>query len=180
MESHERGSSSPMEARETICPGCGLRLPPSETAVYDGYYNVTPECWSVYTEALAAEFSNAPLFGQVHQLTVDAYALQHAGGPHPDKSIGIHLSGLHLALVEGIASPAIPPLLQRLATLVDVWPRFPPPAETGPLTVFDVAMCDSAAEHAAAVRRWAAQLWDAWSPYHADIEALLADNLSRG
>ena len=43
------------------------------------YYNLSPECWSVYTEVLEAEYSNGLLFGQVHQLTVDAYAVQHAG-----------------------------------------------------------------------------------------------------
>jgi len=71
-------------------------MPDSDTAIYYGYFNASPECWMVFTEVLEAEFSNAVLFGQVHRLTVDAYAVQHAGGPHPDKSIAVHLSGLHL------------------------------------------------------------------------------------
>ena len=79
--------------RESTCPGCGLRMPVSEGAAYDGYYNTSPECWSVYTEVLGAEYSNPVLFGQVHQLTVDTYAVQHPGGLHPDKSIAIHLAG---------------------------------------------------------------------------------------
>ena len=52
------------------------------------------------------------VFGQVHQLTVDAYAVQHAGGAHPDKSVGVHLCGLHLVLVQENAPPSVPPLLQ--------------------------------------------------------------------
>ena len=56
----------------------------------DSYYNASPECWAVYTEGLGAEYSHAVIFGQVHQWTVDTYAVQHAGGSHPDKSIDIH------------------------------------------------------------------------------------------
>ncbi len=54
-----------------ICPGCRLGMPKRHTLTAHGYYNATPECWSVYTEVLASEYSNGVLFGQVHQLTVD-------------------------------------------------------------------------------------------------------------
>src|SRR3954470_7209248 len=117
-----------------ICPGCGLNMPARSTDRYDGYYNASPGCWSVYTEVLAVEYGNAVLFGQVHQLTVDTYAVQHAGEPHPDKSVDVHLFALHLGLVKGIRSPSIPPLMQRLATEIEVWPHFEPPTDTGPLT----------------------------------------------
>ncbi len=55
---------------------------------------ILAECWQLYTEVLGDQFSNIVLFGQVHQLTVDAYAVQHSGGGHPDKSTAVHLSGL--------------------------------------------------------------------------------------
>src|ERR1041384_6466827 len=70
----------------TTCPGCGLEMPARPDAPPDGYYNTTRECWSVFTEVVGAEFANALLFGRAHQLTVDTYAVQHAGGPHPDNS----------------------------------------------------------------------------------------------
>ncbi len=60
---------------ESTCPGCGLTMPTSETAVYDGYYNTTPECWSVYAEVLGEDFGNAVRFGKVHQLTVELLGL---------------------------------------------------------------------------------------------------------
>ncbi len=72
--------------QEVACPGCGLRMPASENASYAGYFNTSAECWSVFTEVLGAEYSNPFIFGKVHQLTVDTYAIQHAGGAHPDKS----------------------------------------------------------------------------------------------
>jgi hypothetical protein len=128
-----------------------------------GYYHAAPECWSVYTEVLASEYSNAVLFGQVHQLTVDTYAVQHAGGAHPDKSVAIHLVGLYLVLERGLRPPEIPPRLQQLATNVREWPHFEPPRVSWPLTVFDVAMAGTPLEHAEVVRQWSAAVWREWA-----------------
>ena len=153
-------------------------MPLSDTASYEGYYNTSPECWSVYTEALGSEFSNAFLFGQVHQLTVDSYAVQHAGGKHPDKSIGIHLTGLYLVLDRGVRSPNVPKLHQRLAAAVKTWPHFPPPADTGPVTVFDVAFSNSVEEHVRAAREWAVLVWKAWSPYHVEVARFVERHLT--
>ncbi len=155
--------------RESVCPGCGLRMPVSEAAFYDGNYNTSPECWSVYTEVLGSEFSNAVLFGQVHQLTVDSYAVQHAGGRHPDKSVAIHLAGLHLILGRGVRPPNVPKLHQRLAAVAKNWPHFPPPADAESVTVFDVALSGSTEEHIKTVREWAALVWKAWSGHHGEV-----------
>ena len=105
---------TPVPVAERTCPGCGVRMQLRPGATNDTDYNASPECWSVYTEVLGAEYSHAEIFGQVHQLTVDAYAVQHAGGSHPDKSIAIHLTGLHLTKVRGIKPPNVPPMLQRI------------------------------------------------------------------
>ena len=153
-------------------------MPVSDTASYEGNYNTSPECWSVYTEVLGSEFSNAFLFGQVHQLTVDAYAVQHAGGKHPDKSAAIHLAGLHLMLDRGVRPPNVPKLHQRLAAAVKIWPRFPPPADTGSVTAFGVAFSSSVEEHIKTVRERAALVWKAWSPYHGEVARLVERNLS--
>jgi hypothetical protein len=144
-------------------------MPRDPSARFDGYYNCSAECWRVYTEVLEKEYSNAALFGQVHQMTVDSYAVQHAGGPHPDKSVDVHLVGLHLVLNEGVRSPEVPARLQRLASRIKTWPHFEPPATSGPLTVFDVAVAD---DHAVAVHEWATQVWSAWSQHHTAIAAL--------
>ncbi len=159
--------------RESVCPGCALQMPVSEAAFYDGNYNTSPECWSVYTEVLGSEFSNAVLFGQVHQLTVDTYAVQHAGGKHPDKSVAIHLAGLHLILDRGVHPPNVPKLHQRLAAAVKTWPHFPPPADAGSVTVFDVALSDSVEEHIKTARVWAALVWKAWSGHHSEVAGLV-------
>lgn len=146
------------------CPGCGLEALPTNTP-YDRYFNASPACWSVFQEVLAAEFQNAILFGQVHQLSVDAYAAQHAGGPHPDKSVCLHLVGLHLALERGIAPVKVAGYLQRFAKAAPSWPHFAPPDRV-PITVLDVATAASIQEHALRVRRWATQVWRAWGDQH--------------
>jgi hypothetical protein len=130
---------------------------------------MSPECWSVYTEVLAAEYSNAPLFGQVHQLTVDAYAAQHAGGPHPDKSVAVHLVGLYLVIERGLKSPEMPPRLQQLAESVREWPHFEAPKTDWPITILDVALAD---DHAAKVREWSGMVWRAWEAQHAAVAEL--------
>ena len=156
----------------THCPGCDLEMPKGPN-LYDGYYNASPECVSVYNEVLGTEFGHLLLFAKVHQLTVDAYAVQHAGAAHKDKSVCVHLVGLHLAIDHGIQSREIAPYLQRLAKKTDAWPHFEPPVETGPLTVFDIAMAGPE-QHVEQVRAWARQLWSAWTPQH-DAVADLAE-----
>ncbi|HUP47342.1 MAG TPA: DUF5946 family protein [Thermoanaerobaculia bacterium] len=160
-----------MTTEESACPGCGLHMPRRPSLTAHGYYNASPECWSVYTEVLGAEYSNAVLFGQVHQLTVDTYAVQHAGGEHPDKSVDVHLAGLHLVLVRGISPPEVPPYLQRLAGAVSEWPHFDPPRMQWATTVLEVALAGDA--HAAAARKWSGEVWQAWSAHHGRLAAWL-------
>ena len=156
------------------CPGCGLEMPLSQR-VYDRKFHASAECWSVFEEVLAAEFQNSVLFGQAHQLTVDAYAVQHAGGNHPDKSVCVHLVGLHLVLERSVAPVDVPRRLQRLASRA-TWPHLEPPEEQACLTVCDVALADSPQTHALRVREWATQVWQAWSAHH-DIARDLARDL---
>jgi hypothetical protein len=158
----------------TLCPGCGLEMPRRETLTEHGYYNAAPECWSVYTEVLGAEYSNAVLFGQVHQRTVDSYAVQHAGGGHPDKSVDIHLAGLYLVIDRAFAPALVPPQLQRLAASVREWPHFAPPQRRATRTVCDVALASSAQEHGKLVREWSAEVWETWSDHHGPIADLVA------
>jgi hypothetical protein len=105
---------------------------------------------------------------------VDAYAVQHAGGRHPDKSVCIHLAGLCLVMERGVAPTKVPPLLQRIADR-ESWSHPVPPEERATLTVFDVALAESPEAHAARVREWAAEVWRAWSPNHGIARELIAD-----
>src|ERR1041385_2746243 len=142
--------------QQSVCPGCGLSMPARGGTPTRSYYNASAECWDLYTEVLATEYSNAVLFGQIHQVTVDAYAVQHAGGPHP---------------------AYVPPLLQRLVAAIEVWPHYEPAVERVTLNVFDVAMCDSVEDHICVVREWGRAVWACWAGYHGEVARLISHHL---
>jgi hypothetical protein len=133
------------------------------------YFNASPECWAVFGEVLAAEYSDATLFAAAHQLSVDSYAVQHAGGAHPHKSVAIHLVGLCLVVEAGLRPTDVPSRLQSLATTTVAWPELEVPSMRWRLTVLDVALID---EPAMVVRAWAEEVWQAWSSVHATIRRL--------
>lgn len=91
-------------------------MPVSQHSVEKNYFNCSDECWQLFGDIQRFQYGNELAFRQSHQLTVDAYACQHAGGGHPDKSVAIHLSGLFMAFELRCESITIPSLLQRLAT----------------------------------------------------------------
>jgi len=147
-------------------------MPAGSAIPYDGYFNASAECWSVFTEVLGTEFSGGALFGQLQHLTAEAYAAQHPGGPHPDKSVGLHLTGLYLMVERRVPPESVAPYMQKLAERVRDWPHLdPPPSDGWKQTIFDVAMAD---DHIAAVREWSAGVWEAWSPQRERVTALLA------
>ena len=166
-------------AQESKCPGCALVMPVLANATYEGYFNTSPECWQVFTEVLATEYNNALLFGRVHQLTVDTYAVHHAGGKHPDKSVGIHFAGLYLMLTKRAKTVEVPRLHRRLAESVKEWPHFTPPVTPVYLTIFNVAMAETPDEHVRLVREWANAVWTAWAEHHDAVATLVAEKLRK-
>lgn len=164
-------ASASMEFPRSRCPGCGAELA-AGALPYRGYYNTSAECWSEYTHVLAVEYQDTALFAQVHQLTVDAYAVQHAGGPHPDKSVAVHLVGLYLVLERDFKPFDVPPRLQALSAAVANWQHFEVPKRRAVLTAHDLAKAGSTQEHATRVREWADQIWTMWGAHHPAIAAL--------
>lgn len=159
----------------STCPGCGVTRPDTGLA-YDRKFHASAECWALFEQVIAAEFQNAALFGRAHQLTVDAYAVQHAGGRHPDKSVCVHAVGLHLVIDRMIAPTEVPARLQKLAGRMTAWPHFDLPARRAALTVADVAKAGKdVAAHIRLVRSWAAEVWSCWAPHHRAIAALAKD-----
>ena len=51
------------DLRESTCPGCGLRMPVSDTAAYEGYYNTSPECWDV--KSVSKNLTRCPRYGRL-------------------------------------------------------------------------------------------------------------------
>jgi Family of unknown function (DUF5946) len=169
----------------TTCPGCGLQLPASGLP-WDPRRNASPECWQLYGEVQGFALEHLELVRDLHQLSVDAYAAQHAprqaAGEIPPISVAYALVGLHLALDRGASGAEVHAAHQRMGKPDPSWPRLPAPRRTGAMTVFDIAaagaMVGSVAGHTKAVRAWAAAVWQAWAAQHATVTAL-ADRLLR-
>jgi hypothetical protein len=179
------GASLVVMRSSTTCPGCRLRLPGSGLP-WDRRKNASLECWQLYGEVQGFALGHLELVRDFHQLTVDAYAAQHAsrevGGVLPPISVGYALVGLHLALDRGVSGPEVRAAHQRMGKPDPSWPPLPAPERTGAMTVFEVAaagaMVGSVAGHAKAVPAWAAAVWQAWAAQHATVAAL-ADRLLR-
>ncbi|MGA8940298.1 MAG: DUF5946 family protein [Acidobacteriaceae bacterium] len=154
------------------CLDCKLQLPFVDTPTHT-YLGASSSCWALYNQVLAREYSTPALMLSVHRLTVDAYAAQHPGQPERRtiQSIWVHLTALYLTIERGLANDYATRVIGVLTTNPTHLEWLPPPPTLGPLTVIEVANADTTTAHEAAVRRWAASVWQAWSPYHQPIAA---------
>jgi hypothetical protein len=163
---------------EVTCPGCGARVADVEEMRRRPYIGSAPGCFLLYSEVLAREYGDFR-YTPAHQLTVDAYAVQHPGVPErrAARSVAIHLVGLCLTLERGRGVAELPLLRQRLAPSKRSFPWLEPPASVGELTVVDIHAAATSGAHRSLVDRWAASVWQAWSAYHPQVRAW-ADEVS--
>ena len=160
-------------ARTVRCPGCAGLVPDTAGPVH-AYMLSAPGCWALFGElGLAAA-------GQGADLRVDAFAAQHPGGAQEDRrqrqSVAVHLVALCLVLDQGMTWPSLETVRGRTSRLAlpagRDWPYLEPPAFDGRLAVADLVPADEPAParvEGAAVRRWAEDVWDAWSGHHATV-----------
>ena len=170
------GDPAGMEADASSCPGCGVVLPISDWPV-DGRANASPACWQIRTKVLAHELEHLPELGRFHQLSVDAYAAQHAGDRVPPIATAFALIGLHLTLDEGWTGTAVRAAHQHLAQRFHEWLAFLPPSDPASLTIASVAASQTPREHAERVQAWARSVWEAWAADHGRVRAWAEDAL---
>lgn len=156
----------------STCPGCGVVLPGSGE-LWNPRSLASEACHAVYGEVAGYESQHVVELGSWHQLLVDAYAAQHAGERTPPIGPAFALIGLHLTLDEGWDGLRVRDAHQRLAAASRAWPAFPAPPSRGALTIFDVALATSPADHVERLRAWAAAVWAAWAASHDAVRALL-------
>lgn len=148
------------------CPGCGVVLP----AVRSGepsHLHASEACAAVQAEVLGYACEH-PVMLRYHQLTVDTYGAQHAGGDTPLIRVGYSLAGLWLALEHGFSGEDVRAVHRRMGRPTAGWPAFRPPApDSSWLTIGDVAEAGvharSETGHARAVVRWSETVWEAWN-----------------
>jgi hypothetical protein len=150
------------------CAGCGLELPAVEGPTH-AYLTSSPACWALYGEVLAREYGD-PRYFSVHDLTVDAYAVQHPGRreSRTTRLLALHLVTLCLFL-ERRVDPRRRSAIHRHLTRRGGWEWLDPPRPNGSLTVAYVYAAASAGEHVERVRTWARDVWHAWELHHDTI-----------
>jgi hypothetical protein len=140
--------------------------------------NASPECWQLYGDVEGFEMSDPGLAARFHQLAVDAYGAQHAGGDTGYIRVAYSLVGLYLALERGLTGVQVRDAHQRLGRPDPTWPSFPRPAFSGAVTIVDVAEAGlrgaSFEGHEEAVAAWASSVWSAWANEHDAVARLTA------
>ena len=78
------------------CPGCGA-LVPDVPGLPHPYIGASAGCWEIFGQILAKEYGDYGYPITTHQLTVDAYAVQHPGQPERRsiQSVNSHLISLY-------------------------------------------------------------------------------------
>lgn len=152
----------------TPCIGCGALVPVVEQSTNPP--GASPGCYALYTEVLAREYSDYR-YAAVHNLTVDAYSLQHPGLPSPRtiKSAAVHLISLYLQLEHDLDSMAAARAKQAAVEHHDRFIWLEPPASLGEMTILDVHAAADPGEHKMVVSQWAAGVWQAWQAHHATV-----------
>jgi CTP:molybdopterin cytidylyltransferase MocA len=167
-----------LEALAEACPGCGARYAPHPTDLTHDYIGASPACWATFGELLAREFGDIA-YGRLHRHSVDVYTVQHPGEDdrRQRQSVAIHLIGLCHWLEHGLdAQRVIAATQAMLQGGRPDWPWLTPPIEYE-LTVGDVLVAGTGAEHERLVRRWAELTWEAWHPHHDVVRRWAADAL---
>lgn len=157
-------------AETDTCFSCGAVVPRTDGPTHD-YMLSSPGCWQLFGDVLTREYEDVAYMAN-HQLTVDAYAVQHPGEATPAaaRSVLFHLVSLCAVRVHGASPQEATGIIQRLAErrLEPDW--WEPPENLGDVTVAEVYGCDGPESHLAAVERWADSAWEAWSPHHDTIQ----------
>lgn len=161
-----------------LCIGCGAAYDAMDGPVHD-YMHSSPACFAAFTELLAAEYSSGELMG-IHRLTVDTWAVQHAGMEGERRavqSVGLHLARLMLQL----ESPKPP--METNAVMLDfsrhkaTLKGLSPPVQFT-TTVANVAPFAGSSLHIEKVHSWAQTTWEDWAADHDYIRLWIAEHSS--
>jgi hypothetical protein len=162
-----------------ICPGCKLSLPIFDGPTHD-YIGASPSCWALFGQVMAREYGG-PAYMKVHQLTVDAYAVQHPGRAEPRavRSVWGHLASLYLQLEQGVPTDRAKQVIPLVTSQSESLGWIEPPEQCSAMTIADVVAAASPAEHCSVVEQWARSVWNCWSSHHRRIAAIADEARAR-
>jgi len=155
------------------CPGCGIAV--SDTAVPLGSrYNAAAECLNLYHELSANQLANRDS-GFSHQIAVDCFGGQHAGGCSKPITTVFSLVGLSLFLEYGKDGHGVQKAHMVLAKRKVSWPVLAAPAIHYATNVGHVMTGADATTRARIMRDWAQCTWQAWRVHHEWIRGIISE-----
>jgi hypothetical protein len=133
-------------------------------------------CQKLFDDLGLRAFSDSR-YAAMRRLAVDCYACQHDRYILSGRSLAAHLTGLAVA-IEHDGAEIMKERVQSWLSRTRHVQKPAVPLLRGTVTIADVAAA-APEEYAAAVRRWAASVWDAWRDYHALAREWIASSSSR-
>lgn len=167
------------DAATLRCPGCGVAVRRTEVGRAPGG-PAAAECVEAFRALLAASYQDASRRSH-HQLLVDAYTAQHGGGASrvEAQSVAVCLMTL-LLMVERDEDPASgPELHRRMAESGTAFETLAPPRFDGSGPTAAAVLAATDAEYPGALRRWAVEVWSAWTPQREVVLGWLATSTGR-
>jgi hypothetical protein len=147
-----------------LCPECG------------GPVGGRDACQKLFDDVGLRAFEDSR-YAAMRRLAVDCYACQHDRYILSGRSLAAHLTGLAVAIEHGGAEQVNERVQSWLSRTRHV-EKPAVPRDRGKITIADVAGT-APDDYAAAVRSWAAWVWDAWRVHHAVAREWIA-SASRG
>ncbi|HXN04669.1 MAG TPA: DUF5946 family protein [Candidatus Acidoferrum sp.] len=155
----------------SVCPGCGLQRPSLDLDP-DRRANASGECRTLMNELTYYTLAHGDS-AFIHQHVVDAYGAQHVRQSASTIGAAFTLAGLYLAVERRFTGRQVQKMHMLMARASKHWPRFDPPDDVGPLTVGDVLAVEAGPSRDAAIMRWCASVWTAWSSEHDRVRAMV-------
>jgi len=152
--------------RTEKCTYCGIKTEAIGGPVHR-YLVSTPGCWRKFGEILAREYEDIRLF-KCHDLTVDAYALQHPGveGNQTINSSNIHLVSLYAYFVMKTDLSELSRIKQNVAKRKREFFWLEPPHDMKELNIGCLNTTDNPDAYCSDVEEWARYVFLKWEEHH--------------
>jgi hypothetical protein len=152
------------------CFSCRALIPDIQGPTHE-YMLSSPGCWQCYGNLLAKEYDPTFYNPNIHQTTVDSYAVSHPGTPERRaiQSVNAHLVSLYCVFEQRLPGQQATRIIKALVDDREITNRFSwlaPPDCSETMVVTDVLGAGSREEHERLVTAWGQSLWNAWKERH--------------
>lgn len=162
-----------LQVEYELCSGCGLRTEKSGGAVHK-YLKSSPGCWANYGDVLVREYEKDE-YWVVHELTVDAYALQHSGKKCPQtiSSATVHLASLYSYFERGKRLNELHGVKKKIVKRKNSFIWLEPPEDLTAITVADILESKTASQHCLKIMEWAEYIFRKWELHYSTVARIL-------